>query len=52
MKFWKLLSGVKFTGNSSKLTEDDVRRIAKANELFELEVEAVLRGLRESQKQE
>jgi len=37
---------------SPKLTEDDVRRMAKANELFEPEVEAVLRDLRESQKQE
>jgi hypothetical protein len=52
MKFYKLLSDAKFTGNPSKLTEDDGRRMAKANELFEPEVDAVLRGLRESQKQE
>jgi hypothetical protein len=28
MKFWRLLSDAKFTGSPSKLTDDDMRRMA------------------------
>jgi hypothetical protein len=47
LKFWKLLSDARFTGSPSKLTEDDVRKMANTIELPQHEVEAVLRGLRE-----
>ena len=52
MKFWKLLADAKFTGSPSKLTEDDVRRMAKRLEIFEPEINAAVQGLREYQKQE
>jgi hypothetical protein len=29
MKFWKLLADAKFTGSPSKITEDEVRQMAK-----------------------
>jgi hypothetical protein len=51
MKFWKLLSDAKFTGSPSKLTDDDVRRMANTVGLFEPELEATLCGLREFQNQ-
>ena len=47
MKFWKLLADAKFTGSPSKLTEDEVRQMAKTLGLFELEIAAVIRGFRE-----
>jgi hypothetical protein len=50
MKFWKLLADAKFTGRPSKLTEGDVRQLANKVELFNPEIEAVLRGFREFQK--
>lgn len=49
MKFWKLLAETKYTGSPSKLTEDDLRQMGRKAELFEHEVEAVLRGYREFQ---
>ena len=52
MKFWKLLTDAKFTGSPSKLTEDDVWRMAEAAGLIKPELEAVLRGFREFRKQE
>jgi hypothetical protein len=47
MKFWKLLADAKFTGSPSKITEDEVRQMAKTLGLFEPEIGAVIRGLRE-----
>jgi hypothetical protein len=47
LKFWKLLSDARFTGSPSKLTEDDVRKMANTVELPQYEIEAELRGLRE-----
>jgi hypothetical protein len=47
LKFWKLLSDARFTGSPSKLTEDDVRKMANTVGLPQYEIEAVLRGLRE-----
>jgi len=44
MKFWKLLADAKFTGIPSKLTEDEVRQMAKTLGLFELEIAAVIKG--------
>jgi hypothetical protein len=52
MKFWKLLSDASFTGRPSQLTEDDVRRMANKVGLFEPELEAVLRGMREYKNQD
>jgi len=52
MKFWKLLTDTKFTGRPSKLTEDDVRRMANTVGLFEPELETVLKGLREYKNQD
>jgi hypothetical protein len=52
MKLRKLMSDARPTGSPSKLTEDDVRKNAGTTGFFEPEIEAVLRGLRESQKQE
>ena len=45
LKFWKLLSDARFTGSPSKLTEDDVRKMANTVELPQYEIEAVLRGV-------
>jgi hypothetical protein len=47
MKFWKLLADAKFTGRPSKLTEDEVRQMAKTLGLFEPEIAAVIKGFRE-----
>jgi hypothetical protein len=47
LKFWKLLSDGRFTGSPSKLTEDDVRKMANTVGLPQYEIEEVLRGLRE-----
>jgi hypothetical protein len=47
MKFWRLLADAKFTGSPSKLTEDEVRQMAKTLGLFEPEIAAVIKGLRE-----
>jgi len=47
MKFWKLLADAKFTGSPSKLTEDEVRQMAKTLGLFEPEIAAVIKGFRE-----
>jgi len=47
LKFWKVLSDARFTGSPSKLTEDDVRKMANKVGLPQYEIEAVLRGLRE-----
>jgi len=47
LKFWKLLSDAMFTGSPSKLTEDDVRKMANTVGLPQYEIEEVLRGLRE-----
>jgi hypothetical protein len=52
LKFWKLLSDARFTGSPSKLTEDDVRRMAKRLEIFEPEIDAAVQGLGSYQKQE
>jgi len=52
MKFWKLLADAKFNGSPSKLTEDDVRQMAKKLGLFEPEIDAAIQGLRAYQKQE
>jgi hypothetical protein len=51
LKFWKLLTDAKFTGSPSKLTENDVRKMADTLGWFEQEIEAAIRGLRESQNQ-
>ena len=47
LKFWKLLSDAMFTGSPSKLTEDDVRKMANTVGLPQYEIEEVLLGLRE-----
>jgi hypothetical protein len=47
LKFWKLLSDARFTGSPSKLTEDDVRKMANTVGLPQYEIEEVLRGLSE-----
>jgi hypothetical protein len=47
MKFWKLLADAKFIGSPSKITEDEVRQMAKTLGLFEPEIGAVIRGFRE-----
>jgi hypothetical protein len=47
MKFWKLFADAKFTGSPSKITEDEVRQMAKTLGLFEPEIGAVIRGFRE-----
>jgi hypothetical protein len=47
MTFWKFLTDTKFTGSPSNLTEDDLRQMGRKAELFEHEIEAVLRGYRE-----
>jgi len=47
MKFWKLLADAKFTGSPSKLTDDEVRQMAKTLGLFEPEIAAVIKGFRE-----
>ena len=47
MKFWKLLADVHFTGRPSKITEDEVRQMAKTQGLFEPEIATVIRGFRE-----
>ena len=47
MKFWKLLADAKFTGRPSKLSEDEVRQMAKTQGLFEPEIAAVIKGFRE-----
>jgi hypothetical protein len=47
LKFWKLLSDAMFTGSPSKLTEDDVRKMANTVGLPQYDIEEVLRGLRE-----
>jgi hypothetical protein len=47
LKFWKLLSDAMFTGSPSKLTEDDVRKMANTVGLPQYEIEEVLRGLSE-----
>ena len=47
MKFWKLLTDARFTGSPSKLTEDDVRRMAKTLGLPEAEIESAIGGFRE-----
>jgi hypothetical protein len=51
LKFWSLLSEAKFTGSSPKITEDAVRQMAKTVGVLEYEIEAVIRGLPESQKE-
>ena len=51
MKFWKLLTDAKFTGSPSKLIEDDVWHMGRKAELFEHEIEVVLRGYREFKNQ-
>ena len=48
--FWKFLTDVKFTGKPSSLTEDAVRQMGRKAELFEHEIETLLRGLREFRK--
>jgi hypothetical protein len=52
MKFWKLLADAKFTGRPSLLTEYDVRGMADKVVMFESEILAVLRGLREFKNQD
>jgi hypothetical protein len=52
LKFWKLLSDNRFTGSPSKLTENDVQKMANTVELPQYEIETVLRGLRGFQNQE
>ena len=47
MKFWKLLTDARFTGSPSKLSEDEVRRMADTLGLPQHEVEAVIRGFHE-----
>lgn len=47
----RLATFARFTGSPSKLTEDDVRKMATTLGLFEQEIEAAIRGLRESQKE-
>jgi hypothetical protein len=47
MKFWKLLADAKFTGSPSKITEDEVRQMAKTLGLFEPEIGEAIRGFRE-----
>ena len=45
MKFWKLLEDAKITGQPSKLTEDDIRRMGEALALPDQEIGAAIRGL-------
>ncbi len=52
MKFWKLLVDTEFTGSPSKLTTEEVRKMAEVKELPEHEIEDVLRGFLEFLKQE
>jgi hypothetical protein len=47
MKSWKLLANAKFSGSPLKITEDEVRQMAKTLGLFEPEIGAVIRGFRE-----
>jgi hypothetical protein len=47
IKFWKLLTDANFTDSPSKLTEDEVRQMAKTLGLFEPEIGAAIRGFRE-----
>jgi hypothetical protein len=42
MQFWKLLPDARFTGSPSKLSEDDVRKMANTLGLPHQEIEAVL----------
>ena len=51
MKFWKLLTDAKFTGSPSKLNEEDIKRMGKDAGIFEMEIEAALRGLQEFKNQ-
>jgi hypothetical protein len=52
MKFWKLLSEAKFTGRPSKLTEDEVRQMAKTLGSFEPEIDAAIQGFRVFKKED
>lgn len=52
LNFWKLLEDARFTGSPSKLTEDEVRKMAKGAGRVEPEIEAVLRGFRKFLDQE
>ena len=52
MKFWKLLVDASFTGSPSKLTTEEVRKMAEKKWLPEHEIEAVLRGFLEFLNQE
>jgi hypothetical protein len=47
--FWKFLAYAKVTGKPSSLTEDEVRQMGRKAELFEHEIETLLRGLRKVQ---
>ena len=51
MKFWKLLTDAKFTGSPSKLNEEDIKRMGKDAGIFEMEIEAAIRGLQEFKNQ-
>jgi hypothetical protein len=47
--FWKLLSDANFTGRPSLITEEQLRKMAKATVILPNELEAAIRGLREFQ---
>ena len=49
MCFWKLLHDAQCVGSPSRLTEDEVRKMGRAQMLFDHENEAVLRGMVEFQ---
>ena len=52
MKFWKLLTDAEFIGSPSKLTTEEVRKMAEAKGLPGHEIEAMLRGFLEFLKKE
>ena len=51
LNFWKLLEDARFTGSPSKLTEDDLRRMAAKVGWDEPEIESAIQGLREFLKE-
>jgi len=46
-KFWDLLTDAKFTGQPSKVTEDDIRRMAEKLGWHGQDIEAAIQGLRD-----
>jgi hypothetical protein len=46
-KFWELLNDSKFTGQPSKVTEDEIRWMATKLGWHEQDIEAAIQGLRD-----